>query len=267
VQHDQVNVSSLAQLGGTLDARLYNGFAPGTGDTFTVLKAGTISGQFANAPAGDAGLATPFGTFDVSYSPTEVVLSNFVADPLAAAASIGALNGHADDVLGGSAIAGGVDAAFQNNERGILYGQFDVIDGVALPDLIDSGVLDFAAPNFALPAGQLQVWNLTFEGDTLGPNELALVFGYDDTGLTLLDEAALDVFHFDNGMWTALGGTVDTAANTISVLTPGLSPFAVGLVPEPSTMALAIIALTGLTVQTVRRRKSRLCRERPRLLG
>ncbi len=253
--YDQVNVSAIAQVGGTLDARLYNGFTPSSSDTFTVLTAGTLNGHFANAPAGASSLLTPFGSFDVAYSSTAVTLSNFIPDPLAPAASIGALNGYADDVLGGSGITGGVDASFHDHELGILSGQHDVVNGVDLADLVSSGVLDFTMPNFALPAGQLQVWELSFDGDSLGPGGISLVFGYDDAGMTQQEESELDIFHFAGGAWVPLGGTVDTSANTISVLTHSLSPFGVGIaaVPEPSTLLLASLALVGLAVHAVRR--------------
>jgi hypothetical protein len=254
-QYDRVLVSSLAQLAGTLDVRLYNGFAPHSGDTFTVLTAGAIAGKFGNAAAGPAGLVTPFGTFDVTYTNTDVVLSNFLADPLASAASIGALSDYAGKVLGGAAIAGGIDAAFLDHERGILSGQFDIVDSVALEDLIDSQVLDFTAPNFALPADQLQVWDLDFEGDAIGPGGISLVFSYSDVGLSLAEESALVIYHFDSGAWVPLSGTLDTLANTITVNTPSLSPFAVGLVPEPSSVALAAIALGGVVFHAARRRR------------
>ena len=257
VQHDLLNVSVLAELDGMLDARLFDGFAPGGGDSFTIVMAGSISGEFANAPAGASSLVTPFGTYDVAYTSTDVILSNFVPDPLASAASIGTQNGHSDDVLGGMAVTGGVDATFQNNERGILSGQFDVVDGMDLMDLVNNGMLDFDNPNFALPADQLQVWNLEFEGDPIGMGGLALVFGYDDTGLTMMEEAALDIFHFDGGMWVPLGGTVDTLANTISVNTPSLSSFGVGLVPEPSALVLAVLGSAGFAVFAARYRRKR----------
>jgi len=254
-QYDRVLVSSLAQLAGTLDVRLYNGFAPHSGDAFTVLTAGAITGTFGNAAAGAAGLVTPFGTFDVTYTNTDVVLSNFLADPLASAASIGALSSYAGKVLGGAAIAGGIDAAFLDNERGILSGQFDIVDSVALEDLIDSQVLDFTAPYFALPADQLQVWNLNFEGDAIGAGGISLVFSYSDVGLSLAEESALVIYHFDSGAWVPLSGTLDTLANTITVNTPSLSPFAVGLVPEPSSVALAAIALGAVVFHAARRRR------------
>lgn len=255
-QYDRVLVSSLAQLGGTLDVRLYNGFAPQSDDSFTVLSAGSITGKFGNAAAGAAGLITPFGSFDVAYTNTEVVLSNFVPDPLAAAASIGALSDYAGKVLGGSTVAGGLDATFLENERGILYGQFDTIDSVALDDLIESQLLDFTTPNFALPADQLQVWDLSFEGDAIGGAGISLVFSYSDAGLSPAEEAALVIYHFENDAWIPLSGTLDTLANTITVDTPSLSPFAVGLVPEPSSFVLVGIALAGVVFGAARRRRT-----------
>ena len=228
-QHDQVQVAEVAVVDGILDTRLYNGFAPSTNDTFTILTAGSLTGQFTNAPRGVSTLLTPFGSYDVAYTATDVILSNFIPDPLAPAASIGALNSHMDDVLGGSALLGGVDAAFEHQERGILHGRFDKYVGLQLSNLINGGTVDFDAPSFDLPAEQLQVWGLDFEGDPIGSSGVSLAFGYDDAGLVALEEMALDIFQFEDGAWVALGGTIDTVDNTISVVAPSLSSFGVGL--------------------------------------
>ncbi|TXE15716.1 T9SS type A sorting domain-containing protein [Psychroserpens burtonensis] len=65
---DIVAVTGTANLSGTLDVNLLNGFTPSLGDTFTILTAGTVSGTFAttNLPTGY--------TWSVNYSATEVVL-------------------------------------------------------------------------------------------------------------------------------------------------------------------------------------------------
>lgn len=45
---DQINVTGAASLGGTLSVRLVNGFTPSVGQTFRLLKAGSVSGGFAS---------------------------------------------------------------------------------------------------------------------------------------------------------------------------------------------------------------------------
>ncbi|MHC4717852.1 MAG: PEP-CTERM sorting domain-containing protein, partial [Planctomycetota bacterium] len=46
-QHDQLNVAGLAELDGTLDISLINGFVPAVGDEIEVLTCGSRSGRFA----------------------------------------------------------------------------------------------------------------------------------------------------------------------------------------------------------------------------
>jgi len=79
VEYDWVRVFGTAQLNGTLDLSLFGGFIPTATDVFTILMATSITGQFANAPAGPSGLDTEFGSFDISYTGGKVMLSNFVA--------------------------------------------------------------------------------------------------------------------------------------------------------------------------------------------
>jgi len=45
--HDRVDVSALATLGGTLDVRFLDGYAPAAGQSFVVLTWGTRAGSFA----------------------------------------------------------------------------------------------------------------------------------------------------------------------------------------------------------------------------
>ena len=44
--YDQINVTGLASLGGTLEIQLINGFIPTIGDTFQILNYESVSGQF-----------------------------------------------------------------------------------------------------------------------------------------------------------------------------------------------------------------------------
>ncbi len=76
---DFVSVAGIATLGGTLDISLIDGFVPTLGDTFEILTAGSVSGQFDVEMLPSSG-----GLFwNVNYGTTNVVLevlSSFTAD-------------------------------------------------------------------------------------------------------------------------------------------------------------------------------------------
>ena len=74
--YDRLTVSGAANLDGTLNVELQNGFIPQNTDSFTILSAGAVSGTFANAPVGIKYLAE-CGRFDIAYSATDVTLSNY----------------------------------------------------------------------------------------------------------------------------------------------------------------------------------------------
>jgi hypothetical protein len=63
--HDQINVSGLAELDGTLELQLINGFTPSAGDTFTIFTWGSRAGEFANY-LGTAGIP---GSPDLAIQP------------------------------------------------------------------------------------------------------------------------------------------------------------------------------------------------------
>jgi uncharacterized repeat protein (TIGR01451 family) len=71
-QHDQLNVTNAATLSGTLNVTLTGGFTPASGDSFTILTAGAVSGTFiaTNFPALPGGMA-----WSITLNPTSVVLS------------------------------------------------------------------------------------------------------------------------------------------------------------------------------------------------
>lgn len=66
-QFDVLSVSGAATLGGELNVQTINGFSPTTGNTFVILTAGSISGTF--------GVLTGAAGFDVTYTPTQVILT------------------------------------------------------------------------------------------------------------------------------------------------------------------------------------------------
>ena len=77
-QYSQVKVAGAASLAGALSVRLIGGFAPSLGNSFTILTASAIAGQFSsiNSPALPSGLA-----WSVAYNSTSVVLSVVSASP------------------------------------------------------------------------------------------------------------------------------------------------------------------------------------------
>lgn len=77
-QFDAINVSSIAALAGDLELNLL-GFAPAPSDTFSILTAGTLVGEFDNVADGARLNITDGGTgsFQVDYNATSVILSDF----------------------------------------------------------------------------------------------------------------------------------------------------------------------------------------------
>jgi fibronectin-binding autotransporter adhesin len=70
-QYSQLQVGSTASLAGTLTVTLASGFTPAIGATFTVLKAGTVTGAFSNSTIA----INSSEHFAVSYTSTGVVLT------------------------------------------------------------------------------------------------------------------------------------------------------------------------------------------------
>lgn len=69
-EYDQLLVTSMATLHGTLEVALVNGFVPNVGQTFTILTTSNVFGTF------DTGIFPPLSNrgFDVIYNATSVVL-------------------------------------------------------------------------------------------------------------------------------------------------------------------------------------------------
>ncbi|QEG33643.1 autotransporter-associated beta strand repeat-containing protein [Bythopirellula goksoeyrii] len=77
-QFDVLNVSSTASLAGNLELGIL-GFQPAPSDTFSILTAGTLVGEFGNVADGARLNITSGGTgsFQVDYNATSVILSDF----------------------------------------------------------------------------------------------------------------------------------------------------------------------------------------------
>ena len=85
VNYDTLNVSGTASLNGSLLITFTNSFQNSVtpGDTFTLIGATTLLGTFTNPVGAPPRVNTTdgFGSFQVSYSGTNVTLSNFVPIP------------------------------------------------------------------------------------------------------------------------------------------------------------------------------------------
>jgi hypothetical protein len=89
-EHDQLNVSGLATLGGTMAVSLINGFSPSATDTFTIMTYGTRTGTFTSvqsSPPLPAGVS-----WQVTYDPNSAVLS-LAFDPAVDSDGDGNVNG------------------------------------------------------------------------------------------------------------------------------------------------------------------------------
>ena len=87
--NDLVNVLGTASLSGQLQLALINGFSPGAGQTFSIMQATTLTGTFGNVANGQrVTTIDDLGSFQVHYgtgstfNPNQIVIDNFVANPL-----------------------------------------------------------------------------------------------------------------------------------------------------------------------------------------
>ena len=80
-EFDLLDISGMADIDGQLELTLINGFTPNATDTFSILSSSTLAGMFSNVANG-ARLdlsAGGTGSFQVDYTGTSVILSNFSA--------------------------------------------------------------------------------------------------------------------------------------------------------------------------------------------
>ena len=172
--------------------------------------------------------------------------------------------GVGESVGGGSGVTGGVDAVFDDvTTGGTLSADFSnptLAEFTSEYDATDG----FAQGNFLIYASgsNQQVWDVEFSGEFDGLAEL--MFAYDDSLLSPFyqaNEQLLGIWHFGQygaggaREWRFLRDNIDTVNNIITISVDNFSPMAFGAqavgqaaVPEPSSLALAILGLLSLGV-------------------
>ncbi|MCC7409246.1 MAG: hypothetical protein IT442_14365 [Phycisphaeraceae bacterium] len=142
-------------------------------------------------------------------------------------------------VAGGAGFAGGVDFDFsQVDASGTLRGEFFRTTAAEL----DAGLA--AAIDFLLSGETIQVWDFGFDGSFSGL--VTLTFTYDESLLGAgVAEDMLYIQHQRHDGTFELLPVIgrDLVNNTITVQTEGFSAFVLGVVPEPSSLAIVCMLL------------------------
>jgi len=88
---DQINVSGLARLGGTVEIQLYGGFVPSLGNSFQIFTWTSVEGEFANWLGTASIPGHPTWSFKPNYSATGLTLT-VVETPALTGEATGAIN-------------------------------------------------------------------------------------------------------------------------------------------------------------------------------
>lgn len=130
-EYDSLAVSDTANLDGTIEVTLTEGFLPQVGDSFTILKSGAISGRFDHS--GDTVISKDGSTtFRIHYSATTVVL--VVPPPLVQPVASIITDGNGDEFLSVTyrRVAGG------SSNDGVNYTANGIVYTVEHNDDLDS---------------------------------------------------------------------------------------------------------------------------------
>jgi hypothetical protein len=163
------------------------------------------------------------------------------------------------NALGGSTTTGGVSATFNPGTTGGTLTVQQVPGITSLTQAaVDAGQNNstFAISTSSASIGVPQIWTVQFDG-SLNGGQATLVFDYDPSLLPAgFDQSQLGIWHYNEALnqWQFQGGQVDVADHTVTFVTSSFSPFALGTVPEPSTIVLALGGLLPLGYARWRKR-------------
>ena len=164
-----------------------------------------------------------------------------------------ATGGQAASLLGGASQTNGVAVSFSNvTSAGSLSVAYQAVTSPT--STASQATFGYGPISFTVPGSMLQLWDLHFTGTFTG--DATVTFGFDPSLLPAgLNPADLRLYHYSGNQWVLLGDqVVNTTTDTISALTPGFSPFALGEV-VPGTAPLALLAVGSLAL-IGRRRKA-----------
>ncbi len=157
---------------------------------------------------------------------------------------------------GGTGTPGGLDITLDSLDGGTVIGEYFTPTASEINEQFDLDQI----PNFQLPGpSTAQFWELDFVGTLT--DDVTVTFSYDESLLAGLPEASLIILHLLEGGGAEIfqsgapGFSIDAAANTITLTTSSLSPFVLGIVPEPGT---GLLVSLGFVVLAFRRRRTRL---------
>ncbi len=232
---------------------------PGTG-LWTLTESGTYTAPYNN------GTSTGTETFTATFVSTATVQTT---GPNANVASVATptTTPVTANALGGSTTTGGVSATFNPGTTG---GTLTVQQVPGITSLTQAAVTAgqnnpvFALSTSSASIGAPQIWTVQFDG-SLNGGQATLVFDYDPSLLPAgFDQSQLGIWHYNEALnqWQFQGGQVDVADHTVTFVTSSFSPFALGTVPEPSTIVLALGGLLPLGYSRWRRSKRQATKSR-----
>jgi uncharacterized repeat protein (TIGR01451 family) len=241
-QHDQLQASGTATLGGTLTVTTFGGYTPGTTTSYTILTAATVSGTFAtiNYPT-VCGIA-----WSIAYNATNVVVTATVSaqpeinvqggSPLVTIADGDPSPSATDDTdFGSVSTAGGtIQRTFtiQNTGAAALTVTGINKSGTHQADFT-IGALTPASP---IPASSSATFTVTFDPSATGLRTATINIANSDC-----DEAAYDF---------AVQGTGANTAPTVAS-DAGSKLFIGRVVANPASVARVNTDGTGLTLSVV----------------
>src|SRR5262249_43201462 len=145
---------------------------------------------------------------------------------------------------GGTGTVGGAQASFSaQTVAGTLSSTYSKPTDAQLQTTI--GASAASAINFSLAGTTHQIWDLGYTGTFTG--NVAVTLHFDPTLLTGVNLSNLIIEHYQSGAWVLpTSQSIDSVANTITFTTTSFSPFALAVVPEPSTLCLLCLGIGGL---------------------